>query len=214
MSGRNQGVEQAAAEYLAKVEQALPGLARPHHGYYFASVFDGLCLAGARALDVGAGDGLYTGFLAAAGCDAVVALEPEAAGGRDGMNETFAGLVRALALDNVTLAPETFQDFSLRYDGAPFDLVLLQHSINHLDEALVVDLHRDPPARRAYGEIIGHLRRLTRLGGSVVVTDCARRNLFGDHTSFILLPLVPATEQMRGCRVKKACGRVFALDGA
>ncbi len=196
MTGRSETIEKPvgipAAEFLERVRVARPGLARPHHAYYFASVFGGVDMKGARALDVGAGDGLYTAFLAAAGCDAVVALEPEGSGGRDGMNDTMSGLVQALSLENITLVPETFHAYCRHWDGRTFDLVLLQQSINHLDEGLVVDLHRDQAARRAYGRMIGDLRRLTRRGGSVMVTDCGRRNLFGDLG--MTNPAMPAIE--------------------
>ncbi len=192
MNRQSDALEETAVEFLRKVRGARPGLARPHHAYYFASIFGEVCMKGARALDVGAGDGLYTTFLAAAGCDTVVALEPEGTGGRDGMTDTLLNLAQALSLGNVTLVPETFQNYCRHYDGDPFDIVLLQHSINHLDEKLVVDLHRDESARNAYGRMIGDLRRLMRRGGSVVVTDCARHNVFGDLG--ITNPAMPSIE--------------------
>ncbi len=192
MNRRTDAVEKAAVEYLERVRRARPGLARSRHAYYFASVFGGLPMKGARALDVGAGDGLYTAFLASAGCDAVVALEPEASGGREGMNDNFSKLVEAFSLGNVTLVPETFQAYCRHYGDDPFDIVLLQHSINHLDEELVVDLHRKEEARNAYGMMIGDLRRIMRRGGSAIVTDCTRRNLFADLG--ITHPAMPSIE--------------------
>jgi SAM-dependent methyltransferase len=149
-----------------------------------------LSLAGADVLDVGAGDGLFTRHIAEAGARRVVALEPEAAGSGTGAASVLERRILAAGLDNVECRRETFQS----YPGAPgsFDILLLHHVVNHLDEAAVVRLHLDDDARMRYRALLGRCRELLRVGGVAVIVDCARVNLFrwlGHHH-----PLAPTIE--------------------
>lgn len=133
-------------------------------------------LAGADVLDVGAGDGLFTRYIAEAGARRVVALEPEAAGSGAGAASVLERRVRSDGLDNVECRRETFQS----YAGPPgsFDILLLHHVVNHLDEAAVARLHLDEDARASYRVLLGRCRDLLRPGGVAVIVDCARLNLF------------------------------------
>jgi len=147
--------------------------------FYVEFLFDGVPVTGRRMLDVGAGDGRFSFYAACAGASEVVSLEPGGPGSRHGQSglefERMASRVNAPA---VRLVRETLQDF--QYGGPPYDIVLLHSSINHLDEAACIDLHRDATARERYARIFAKLAALTAPGGTLIAVDAARRNLFGD----------------------------------
>ena len=65
---------------------------------YLAWLFAGVDLRGKRFLDVGAGQGLYSLYAAAQGACAVVALEPQAAGSRQGANARMQNLAQEWGL--------------------------------------------------------------------------------------------------------------------
>lgn len=134
-------------------------------------------LPGARLLEVGAGSGVLSGYALQAGADEVVAIEPEAAGSTEGYLSNIRQLADTLADARLRVLPCTLQDF----DGpGPFDAVVLDDSINHLDEPACEVLHRDPAAREVYLHLFGRLRELLRPGGDLVICDCARRNAWAD----------------------------------
>jgi SAM-dependent methyltransferase len=142
---------------------------------YVGWLFGNVALRGARVLDIGGGTGVFSLYAAAMGAREVVCLEPQAEGGTEDMNEAFASLQDATRLGNVRLVRSTFQ----RYDGpGGFDLVLLHNSINHLDEAATMRLHRDPAARSTYRHLFQRMRELLVPGGRLLIADCARSNLF------------------------------------
>lgn len=149
-----------------------------------------LPLAGTDVLDVGAGDGLFTCYIAAAGARRVVALEPEADGSDAGAAGTLRARVAAAGFRNVECRADTFQAF----DAPPvtFDIVLLHHVVNHLDEAAVQRLHFDEDARARYRDLLGRCCALLRPGGVAVIVDCARENRF--RWLGRLHPLAPTIE--------------------
>lgn len=143
---------------------------------YLQWLFDGVDLEGARVLDIGGGTGEFSFYMAAAGASSVTCLEPEAEGGSEGMNDTFARLQRAAGLDNVRLVRDTFQHFTA--PAGSFDVMLVHNSINHLDEAATIRLDHDPAAREVYLGLFRKIAELMAPGGSLLITDCARTNLF------------------------------------
>ncbi len=147
--------------------------------HYMEYLFDGVPLSGVRMLDVGAGDGRFSFYASRAGAREVVSLEPGGAGSSQGETarrfQRFAAFVQDPA---VRLDGHTLQDY--QPDGDPFDVVLSQSSINHLDEQACIRVHRDPAARAEYLRIFEKLAALTVGGGTLIVADVARRNLFGD----------------------------------
>jgi SAM-dependent methyltransferase len=162
-----------AVERLAHQEHPrMPG--------YLRRLFRGIDLRGLRILDVGSGSGLAGFYGSAMGAREVVCLEPEESGATNGSRATFETKARALAHLNVRLDDRRLQDFWLSDSSRPFDLALLHHTINHLNEDACELLREASWARDEYKRIFSHLRSLVRDGGVLIAADCARRNLFAD----------------------------------
>ena len=59
-------------------------------------------------------------------------------------------------------------------DPAGFDVILLNASINHIDEQACIVLHRDVRARDSFRRVFTHIAVLARPGARLVVADCSR----------------------------------------
>jgi SAM-dependent methyltransferase len=158
--------------------------------FYLENLFAGIAIEGKRVLDIGAGSGVFSVYLALCGAAEVCALEPEVAGSRSRTAERFEQMVAETGASNVTLRPLTLQDAAPAL--APSDIVLLHNSINHIDEPACMVLHHDAGARSAYVQTFHQLARLTRPGGLVILADCTRHNVF--HTLGLKSPLCPTIE--------------------
>jgi SAM-dependent methyltransferase len=124
---------------------------------------------------------VFSFYAAAAGAREVLCLEPEGQGGSIGMNEQFHRLQRLTGFHNVRLEHAMLQTFEPT--PASFDVVLLHNSVNHLDEAMVPLLHRDgaaggEDARDVYRSLFRRVADALVPAGHLVLTDCARDNLF------------------------------------
>jgi SAM-dependent methyltransferase len=156
-------------------------------------LFDGVDLRGRRLLDVGAGAGVLSMYAACAGAARVVSLEPEGPGSRSrspALDAWSALAARVGALERAQFVAATLQDYEP--GTAAFDVVLLHASINHLDEDACASLHTNGTAREVYAGLCEKLARLSAPGAALVVSDCSRRNLFGDLG--IRNPLAPSIE--------------------
>jgi SAM-dependent methyltransferase len=162
--------------YFRVVAEERPELKLGNLRFYLDYLFRDVPLAGARVLDIGAGDGLYTLYAVAAGAERVVALEPEAAGSAAGVRDRFESAARRLGTAPVDLRAQTFQDYDPR--DVRFDVVLSHSSINHLDEPACIALGHDRDARNIYRALLAKLAAMTAPGGTLVVSDASRRNLF------------------------------------
>ena len=134
---------------------------------------------GRTVLDIGGGAGLFTFVAARRGARRAVLLEPELSGSTRGHTEQFRARSEALGLsDRTQLAAATIQS----YDPAElrFDVALSSSSINHWDEPACIAAHRSPKARATYVAILRRLHDMMNPGGDLVISDGARRNLFGD----------------------------------
>ena len=139
-------------------------------------LFEGIAVAGKRVLDVGAGRGAFSVWAALQGAASVVALEPELDGSTAGSSVAFEQVVEDFGLsDRVELRRVPLEQLESR---AEFDLVLMNGVINHLNEAAVVRLHRDPQAVDEYVETLRALRSLVRPGALAIVSDCGRRSIW------------------------------------
>lgn len=145
--------------------------------FELGELFHGVELAGKSVLDIGAGRGHVSLFAACAGANKVVSLEPEAAGSNSGMLDAFRHLTRLLDLqDLVELRQTTFQAYDPGDDR--FGVLILNASVNHLDEDACARLHRDEDAREIYRIIFRKLAAVAAPGAKLVVSDCSRHNLF------------------------------------
>jgi SAM-dependent methyltransferase len=163
--------------YLSVVKAEWPERNVRNLRFYLDYLFDGVPLAGRRVLDVGAGDGVYSFYLAAAGAERVVALEPESAGSTAGVTGSFSRLAEALGLDSVELRTETLQDFDPGDER--FDVLFLHAAINHLDESATMALGRDEAARQTYRSLFSKLASIGAPGAKLVAADASPHNLFG-----------------------------------
>ncbi len=166
------------------------GVDPPRYLTYVQRLFDGVPLAGRRVLDVGGGSGLISFYAGVRGA-AVVCLEPGAEGSNPAMDAAYRRLDERLGGSvDVRLDRTTLQE--LEPASAAFDVLVLHNSVNHLDERACAGLPREPAARRTFVRLFSSLRRMSRPGGDMIVSDCARLNLFG--LLHVRNPFVPDIE--------------------
>jgi SAM-dependent methyltransferase len=140
------------------------------------TLFQDIRLEGQRVLDVGGGYGEASFYAAASGARNVICLEPDAAGSRSGVRDRYAALQNRLQDAAVTLLPVTLQDFELRDDR--FDVIVLNDSVNHLDESSCVTLLEDERSRERYRTIFAKIHALATSNAVLIVTDCSRDNFY------------------------------------
>jgi len=157
---------------------------------YLERLFSGVEIKGKHVLDVGAGNGVFSAYLALRGAGSVCALEPEQAGSQVNMTLKFQKMLRSLGLSNVALHTKTLQE--IVPPTSAFDLVLLHNCINHFDEDACAQLHCLPEAQEVYSEVFRSLNRITKIGGQVILADCSRNNCF-DVLGFTS-PLCPSID--------------------
>jgi cyclopropane fatty-acyl-phospholipid synthase-like methyltransferase len=139
-------------------------------------LFDGLSLEGMRVLEVGSGDGALAVWVVQHGAVRVVALEPELDGSTAGSSNALEAARERLELgDRVELHRVPLAQFD---STEAFDVAILNGVVNHLNEAAVVRLHRDPSAVDEFVETLRPLRALMRPGAMAVVTDVGRRSIW------------------------------------
>lgn len=143
---------------------------------YLNYMFRDTDLEGATMLDIGCGAGLGSFYAGCSGARKVVCLEPEAAGSATNITDKFNGLARSLGLDQVILHGITLQEFDP--GDEKFDVILLDASINHLDEEACMKLQRDPAAIETYARLFQKIYDLTADGGKLIITDASRYNFF------------------------------------
>lgn len=147
---------------------------------YQKLLFQDVDIRGRSLLDVGGGTGVMAFYGALCGAKRVVCLEPSAAAGsKDGIRERFDHIRSRTDLD-VEFVAGSLQDWS-----EPFDIVLLNNVINHLDESACQRLHFDPHARSAYRSQLMRIADVTKAW--LVVSDCSKRNFWasvGIHNPF------------------------------
>jgi SAM-dependent methyltransferase len=140
-------------------------------------LFSDVPIRNARVLDIGGGRGLTSFCAAHLGAREVVCLEPEASGSTAGAVSSFQETRSRLGLDDlVSLRTATLQDAD--FDSEQFDVVLLQSSVNHLDEEACRDLHVNPRSREIYKRLFEKIRAIVALDGFLIISDCSRYNFF------------------------------------
>lgn len=162
--------------YFSVMESEWPDVDAGNLRFYLDYLFDGVDLEGATVLDIGAGDGRYSFYAAAAGARKVVALEPEMEGSTAGVRDQFRRVAGVLAVESVELHTETFQDFDPGEER--FDVLFLHAVVNHLDERACMELHTDEGARETFRELFRRLAGMAADGARLILVDVSRRNLF------------------------------------
>ena len=167
--------------------------------FYLDLLFDGIPLEGRVVLDVGAGDGLYALYMACAGAERVVALEPEVEGSSPGVGQKLERVSRVLGVDSLEVRRDSLQEFEP--GSRRFDVLFLHSVLNHLDEEACITLHRDERARQTYCELFAKLAGMSAEGASLLASECSPRNLFASLP--IRNPFAPTIEwhkhQPPGC---------------
>jgi SAM-dependent methyltransferase len=153
-------------------------LARSISGFkfYIKNLFDGLCFDGKNVLDIGAGSGLYSFYIAQNGAKKVVGLEPEMDGSKNNYIYKFNEFKKRLNLENVFLKPSPFQSYDEKDET--FDMILLHHSVNHLNEDACINLKKSDKAKESYKEIFAKLYSISNKDADIIIADCANKNLF------------------------------------
>jgi len=146
--------------------------------FYLDYLFQGIDLEGKRVLDIGAGVGQFSLYMALSGAKSVTSLEPELEGGSATMVEKFNHLIQEFNLSNVSVNKAIFQEFDPK--GEEFDLILCHNSINHLNEECSTDLHENPASYEVYSGLFKQFKSMSSDHSGLLLTDCARSNFFGD----------------------------------
>ena len=169
-------LEQRSSQHYLKVLRHL-GLIRTEQTTraLLEDLFQGIDLRERRMLDIGGGQGIQSFYAAVMGAREVVCLEPEAAGSARGVRQVFERIRDGLARLPVILRACTVEQF---HDSAGFDVILMNSSINHIDEDACIRLLEDPAARERFRRVLAHIAALAKPGGRLIVVDCTRYNAF------------------------------------
>lgn len=156
--------------------------------------FGEIDIDGKNVLEIGCGAGLFCIWAGLNGAARVVGLEPLEKGSGS-FDETlvykeFNTIAKALHLDNVEISPELIQNYET--PDETFDIVLSYASVNHLDEESCEHLRESEEAREAYRTIFRSIATKMKPGGKFIISDSAKRNLFGDLG--ITNPMEPTIE--------------------
>ncbi|MBH49895.1 MAG: hypothetical protein CMG69_03985 [Candidatus Marinimicrobia bacterium] len=157
----------------------------------FRFLFKNLDFTNKSVLDIGGGIGISSFYMASMGAREVINIEPEGAGSRTGMIEKFDKIKSQLNnVKNVLFQPDTFQTFDPK--GKKFDIILLDQSINHLDESACTGLLNNKNDRKTYIKIFEKIASITLKKSKLVICDCSRYNFF--NLLNIKNPIAPSIE--------------------
>lgn len=144
--------------------------------FHLNSLFEGIEFANKRVLDIGGGNGICSYYASCKGAKEAICLEPSAEGSSVNTIRDFKRLGKLLNSNNVSIEPITFQKYNP--DNKGFDIILLNNSINHLDEIACINLHNDQRSKATYKGIISDISAITNNGAIIIICDCSRYNLF------------------------------------
>jgi len=143
--------------------------------YHAQRLLAGYDIRGKRVLDIGCGKGAFSVYFALMGAGWVVGIDPAGAGGSEEVLVAMPARIQHLELPNCEFWPVEFAPGL--FDSKSFDLVFLHNSVNHLHET-TSDLNQDPEARAIYRDLVSEMFHIMVPGGTIVMSDCARSNLF------------------------------------
>lgn len=149
--------------------------------FYLNGLFKNVDLSQKEVLDIGGGKGIVSLYAAVRGAKKVVCLEPEEDGSRNGMISAYHQLRKELP-DSlpVELLPLRLQDYLQQTGTEKYDIVVLNSSINHLDEEACIRLRETDASYRTYVNIFKEVSRIMKKGGVLIATDVSCKNFFND----------------------------------
>ncbi len=139
---------------------------------YLDFIFKDVSLEDKRILDIGGGSGLMSIYAIFNGCKSTVCVEPGSAGSEESKLSKLDKVQKNF--HNLEVERIKFQNFE---PETKFDVILLHNSINHLNEDAYVNLKNNRNAEK-YGEIFHKIRNITEPQSNLIISDCARNNLF------------------------------------
>lgn len=158
---------------------------------YLHYMFGHTPLKDKRVLDVGGGIGLLTLWAAVEGAEALC-LEPESDGSSQDMRKMFNDMRLQISSElPASSSTDSVQAFLANTDYK-FDIIMMANCINHIDEENCAILHQSDEAKRSYVEYFKTVKEHLNPGGKLIITDCTRRNFFGDLG--FKSPVVPSIE--------------------
>lgn len=148
--------------------------------YYFSILFDDFDFVNSNVLDIGGGFGRLSYYAAAKGAKKVKLLEPESDGSNSKMIQAAKQYQIGLEAHRVVeVMPIEFQDFSPD-ETCSFDLVILERSVNHLNEMACKLLNDSKSAHDEYIRLFEKINGIMSAEGRMIIVDCSNRNFFGD----------------------------------
>jgi len=141
-------------------------------------IFPNISLQGKKLLEIGCGDGMSLLWAAMNGANLALGLEPYSDGStKNSKKEIFFGAaIKKFNLNQARIVRKTIQEYD--GDGGLFDVVLMQASINHLDECSCLDLHYNRDSAGLYIELLCKIRKYMKHNGTIVIMDCSSDNFF------------------------------------
>lgn len=152
-------------------------------------IFNGTPLRGTNVLDIGGGTGLLTLWAAVEGATATC-LEPESAGATQSVRKVFERMKTEISSElPASMSSDAAQEY-LSTSKQKFHVIVMANSINHIAEADCAKLLSNEESRRTYLAFFQQVKSHLTPGGQLIVTDCDRRNFFGDIG--LTSPLMPS----------------------
>jgi len=129
-----------------------------------------------QVLDIGGGNGLHSFYAAASGAAHVMNIEPEDDGSSTGEIAQFEVWNKNLGNPNVQIKISTLQDFDS--SEGTYDLIIIQNTINHLNEEACITLRTDEQSRLIFEQVFSKIATLAHSGTILQFSDCSSRNFF------------------------------------
>jgi len=170
-------------------------------GFHMQQLFEGIEFSDKRVLDIGGGFGMASLFAAALGAREVICLEPGSAGSSQVTQFGLRSAARSEVTRRIDFLDATLQAY-LQTEPVPFDVIISNNSINHLDEPACVRL-LEPEGRKTYQDIFKAIRQITQPGGRFIVSDCCRHNALEQFGVRKALAAEPMGRAHRGGRIRR-----------
>ena len=164
--------------------------------FYFKNyIFKNINLNNKKILDIGGGNGIasFYALSASPNCKAWV-VDPIVEGSNTLMINQFNNLSKNFDSNQIYFHKDFINTLQ---EPKEFDIVVMHNSINHIGEDIIKDVKTN---HKSYDKYINRIKEiLERLSkkGILIITDCGRRNFFGDLG--FKNPLAPSIEWETHC---------------